>query len=322
MKRIYIMEGPDGCGKSVLATDLLRELEAPAVLTRHGPYPGDKEVWRRYLTSMLPALTGLADCVLDRSWLSESIYGAVYRGGADRISVWQRRMLERVALSRGAALTFCRTDWETCAENFRLRKAEGGEMLDDVTQLKEVYHAYRDLEVRALFPQRMFTEHVACYDYRRGKLDTLLERHEADYLANDGPGLGRWAPGKVALLIGERPGRGSDGGRWHLPFVSFRADGCSAWLAEELEKSGVPEASLYWVNAYDGPDGTQLNVNFISRLRPCGVFALGKEAAEWCELYGVSCRAFTHPQYHKRFQAKKPYPLMKELRACLKITTR
>jgi thymidylate kinase len=320
VKRIYVLEGPDGCGKSVLATDLVDRLK-PALLTRHGPYPGDKEVWRRYLVSMLPAYTGLADVVLDRSWLSEPIYGAAYRGGANRILPWQRRMLERVALGRGAMTILCRVPWQACRENFRRRKAEGGEMLDDAKQLRAVYDGYAKLE-RALADGPMLE-----YDFNATSSDSLLRALDGPRapLENLGPGIGAWNPGKSILLVGERPG--GFGGRWHLPFVSLRADGCSAWLAEQLEKAGVPEAALYWVNARDGDEKRgerRLNVPYLrDQLRPKAIFALGDVAAAWLKFFGVKGYvAVAHPQAHKRFHSKQLYPLIQELQACLKISRR
>jgi len=266
---------------------------------------------------MLPAYADLADVILDRSWLSEPIYGAAYRGGANRIMRWQRRMLERVALGRGASVVLCRTPWRTCKENFQRRKAEGGEMLDDTKQLRAVYDGYAKLE-RELEPGPMFE-----YNYETTIADCLalaLDGPRAP-VENLGPGIGRWAPSKSVLLVGERPG--GFGGRWHLPFVSLRADGCSAWLAEQLEEYDIPESALYWVNAYESVD-VPLDPHFLTALQPKHVFALGEEARDWCVAHlrdhGVGREEWSphfHPQYHKRFHSKKPYPLIKELKQCL-----
>lgn len=315
MKRIIIFEGADGCGKSVLATELARKLD-PAILTRHGPYPGEAEVWRRYLVSMLPAYADIANVVMDRSWISEPIYGAAYRGGANRISVAQRRMLERVALGRGAGVVLCRVPWSLCAENFKRRKAEGGEYLDDTAQLKVVYDGYRALEA----PDRLPTRNVVRFNYAsRDVVPTALavaENLEAPL--NLGPGIGAWAPGKSILIVGERPGGG--GGRWHLPFVSLRRDGCSAWLADLLEEGGIPEAALYWVNAYDGREGTgaKLDHRFVDALAPRAVVALGDVAARWCREAGIGYDGFDHPKHHKRFNHSKPYPLISEVKKCMR----
>lgn len=327
MKRIYILEGADGCGKSVLATALARQYHA--ILTRHGPYPGDGDrVWLRYLAAMLPAYAGIASVVMDRSWLSEPIYGDAYRGGANRISTAQRRMLERVALGRGAAVVLCRIPWTRCAENFRRRKAEGGEMLDDTAQLKKVYDGYKRLQFAKAYdgwntpPLRMVPHNFTDAGVTINRVMSDLN-HGSDAEVNPGPGIGAWREERSVLLVGERPG--GWGGRWHLPFVSPNAGGCSAWLADRLEEAGIPESALYWVNAVDGPEahGDELRGEFIAQLRPRAIFALGERAANWLSAR-VNLKSgmppvivVDHPQHHKRFHHSKPYPLLKEIQRVL-----
>lgn len=313
MKRVIIVEGPDGCGKSVLATDLARR--RGALLTRHGPYPGDgARVWLRYLEAMLPAYADVADVVLDRSWLSEPIYGAAYRGGTNRISVAARRALERVALGRDAAVVMCRVPKLRCFENFRRRKAEGGEYLDDVKQLNAVYDGYKRLTYAAGYGGA-FTDRWWHYDFtdEEKNVDGLAVdlNYGSAKTENLGPGIGAWRPGEVTLLVGERPG--GFGGRWHLPFVSDQ--GCSAWLAEQLEAAKIPERDLYWINARQSRGERDWTwSDFLDDLRPKKVIALGEDAVAWCQDATTSYVAVDHPQYWKRFHHSKPYPLIKEIK--------
>lgn len=319
MKRIFILEGPDGGGKSTLAAQLERQLAGPVITTHHGPYREDgATVWRRYLTSMLTAYADLAHVVLDRSWLSEPIYGAVYRGGANRIDAAERRMLERVALGRSAGLVLCRPGWAACEASFRARKEVGGEMLDDTAQLRAVYDAYKQLELASLFQGGVFAEYPALYNYEQQTPGGVIEQLRLTPMENLGPGIGAWRPGQVALIVGERPG--GFGGRWHLPFVSLTEGGCSAWLANQLEAADIAEHDLYWINAYDGPEerGAACSSDWVDALQPKLIVALGEGAGGWCVKRNLGHVQVSHPQHHKRFKHRQAYPLIKELTACLR----
>lgn len=317
MRRLLILEGPDGAGKSTLAAELAKRGWRAH---HHGSYPDDGDrLWERYLFSMLPAASDLADVVLDRAWQAEPIYGRVHRGGRNRLEPWQERMLERVALGVNALVVWCRPSLAHCSETFRNRK--GKEMLADTAALASVYRLYAAIEGSyARLPSMT-------YDFERdGPPDEFAKLlDESTSTLNSGPGIGAWRPGEVTLLVGEAPG--IDGGpRWHLPFVSLSRGGCSAWLADKLNvkwsspRPAVHERELYWVNAYrDAEHRDETNPEFVERLRPRGVVALGDVAARWCDRYHLDFVAVPHPQYWKRFhqKAKRPYPLVKEIRRCL-----
>lgn len=308
MKRIIILEGPDACGKSTLAHDVAKRLQ-PSTLVHHGPYKGEQMIWQHYLFSMLPAYADLCHVVLDRAWISEPIYGEAYRNGVNRVTVAQRRMLERVALGRGAGLVFCRVPWNVAAPKFTERKKIGAEMLTDLSELRLVFRGYEESMREA------FTPNVALFDYTSASTPTALAiTEDLEAAPNTGPGIGAFATGSI-LLIGDRPG--GLGGRWHLPFVSLTAGGCSEWLAEQLEEYDIHERALYWVNASDGVQTTR--ADFVDALKPRAVVALGDAAARWCtNVARVPFVQVDHPQHWKRFHHSESYPLIKELLKCLK----
>ena len=309
-KQIIILEGPDACGKSTLAKDVAKRLH-PSSLIHHGPYKSEQTIWQHYLFSMLPAYADLCHVILDRAWISEPIYGEAYRNGANRVTVAQRRMLERVALGRGAGLVFCRVPWNVAAPKFTERKKIGAEMLTDLSELRLVFRGYEESMRTA------FTPNVALFDYTSASTPTALAIIEdlEESASNVGPGIGAFAPSKSVLLVGDRPG--GPGGRWHLPFVSLTAGGCSAWLAEQLEEYDIPERALYWINASDGAQTTR--ADFVSVLEPRAVIALGDAAATWCaNVARVPFAQVDHPQHWKRFHYTERYPLIKELLKCLK----
>src|SRR5690606_4535727 len=139
-KSVTIFEGPDGGGKSTAA----REYAAltNALYIHHGPYKqvGDG-LSRMVLESMLPALLGYQDVVLDRCWLSEPIYADAFRGGKDRLGLERSRVLDRAALRCGAVIVKCLPQWAVVKANFLSRLGE--EYLDTADQLLRVYGDYQ-----------------------------------------------------------------------------------------------------------------------------------------------------------------------------------
>lgn len=138
MKRIYILEGPDGGGKSTLGLELSTRLGVQ--VTNHGPYKGEAQIWKHYFDSMIPAYSGERDVILDRCWLAEPIYGEVYREGVNRMEPWQLRILEYVARECRAVIIWCLPPVEKCIQAFNSRRKD--EMLDNEGQLRSVYNHY------------------------------------------------------------------------------------------------------------------------------------------------------------------------------------
>ncbi len=97
-----------------------------------GPYKGmnTEDLCRTYFRGMTAALTYDDHVIMDRSWLSEPIYGSVYRKGDNRIDMPRRRMLERAALARGVVVIHCQPDFEVCMQTFKDRIED--EYLDNI----------------------------------------------------------------------------------------------------------------------------------------------------------------------------------------------
>lgn len=138
-KNITIFEGPDGGGKSTLASRYAFETKAMYV---HFPQlPDVSEMLARcYIEAMMPALLGHQDVVLDRCWLSEKPYGDVFRNGEYRLQPNAENVLERLAMRCGAVVVMCMPEFKTVYSNWFHRQAI--EMLNDETQLRLVYDEY------------------------------------------------------------------------------------------------------------------------------------------------------------------------------------
>ena len=298
---ITIFEGPDGSGKSTAAAAYAAMTQAR--LVHCGPFPavGQDYLGRFYVEAMLPALLGYQAVVLDRSWLSEPIYGAVFREGEDRLGVAGRRMLERVALRGGAVVVRCDPGLVTIEETYRARQTK--ELLNGkvhgLAQLRAVAHHYL-----ADLTTDLPTLHYSYKDEELGDLAERIDRSRSPrhYLVMASAGQME----AKTILVGQDfgPAKATDS-FYQWPFVSFSKAGCSRWLTEQLEEWGVPETELFWVNADQLSEMPKWFHEMASQRR---VIALGVEAAATLEKHGISYRVINHPQAWKRFN-RAPYPL-------------
>lgn len=277
---LTIFEGPPRSGKSRLITELLakrNELGLPQPLIR-------KDQPDHHLDGHAKFLRYLA-------WLHLSYHGDVWLEGAwprcliddyqrheRRLTVAHVRVLERLALTR--------------------RTVQVVRLSDDMAEVAV------DPRLPTVY------SHMTSVSWQ-----TQREIDCVRPLANGGPGVGNWRPGAVVLLVGEGTNNRTRRGQLFLgPFCDVSPNGCSAWLAQQLETSDIDEQELYWVNARR-QDGTAESADFVQHLQPTRVVAMGKVAKDWVIRAGVS-RAdwIDHPQHWRRFHHQEPYPLLSLLR--------
>ena len=300
--RLIIFEGPDGAGKTHAAKRLADELGARYV--HLGPFPHVRQTLARlYAETLLPAVLGLQDVVLDRSWLSERPYGLAYRNGADRLGVENVRALERLALRCRAGVVLALPPYATVEAHWCSRRAV--ELLETPAQLAQV-HDYYDRHLATSLP-------VFRYDYTRGDPfrvdDMLLTRpHEAD-----SPSAGS-LDGDF-LVVGDEFANHQDADTFYQwPFGALGGGGCSRWLARQLEAAGVGEDRLCWANA-DVGGGFLARLYFdLTRSGGKTVVALGHKAHERLETWGFPHLRCPHPQHAKRFDYREPYRLIEILK--------
>lgn len=302
---IVILEGPDGGGKTTLAEQLRHVLQERTMVhsIKHGPYKGvdSEQLCKIYFRSMSQALTYDDTVILDRAWLSEPIYGEVYRNGADRVDTPRRRMLERVALSRGAVVVHCQPDIEVCLKTFKSRMDD--EYLDNTEQLEAVYHGYETLPQRTCLP-------VIPYDYERDTLEGLLHKLMDRSTQNPAAGGGCFKKDNILMLCDRGPRTNVRASAAVVPFINFLDnDGPSRMLAETLEREGIPESSVYWANTQTY-QGTPTDAQFIKQLQPSKIFALGNNAYTWALNNGVQVYKLPPPLYHMQNYPNQPYHIM------------
>ncbi len=303
---LTLLEGPDGAGKTTLAEWLVEQYDECGI-DHHGPYAGEKSTAHRYFPSVAQAWT--TNIIMDRGWQAEPIYSrnadAERRKLGDRIGVAFRRMLDRCALTAGGVFVVCIPPRDVAWNNWLRRK--GREYIQQEAAFHRIWEGYWGFlngGLRTDLP-------VIHFDYTKHGYHWLHEQSDVWRApANEGPGIGCWTR-KSILMVGEAPG--TQAGGTQLPFVHWGRQGASYWLGEQLERSGVGEDQLYWVNAQDHM-GEELKPDFIERMHPKGVIALGKVADQWCDKHGVKHEVVDHPQYWKRFHSKRDYPLINLLK--------
>lgn len=303
-KRLFIVEGPDGAGKTTLARALVAATGAHYV--HLGPFPRvEHGLARLYADALMPAVLGVADVVMDRSWLSERPYGAAFRGGADRLG-GATRTLERLAWRCATLVVRCFPPWERVLENFgkavsRTATSHRAEMLDTTAELSTVYAIYAQFQTS--LPMLTVDPFAAAL---RHLLDRVLRCPASVPHDLAVPSAGNLR-GKVTI-IGQQFAEHDDSDhlyRW--PFGGLSRDGCSLWLADHLEEAKVSERDLLWINA------DALTPAIKEHRAPVVAFG-GVAARRLTELGRPPERSVRHPAHHRRDYDGEPYILGDVLR--------
>ena len=324
---IILLEGPDCSGKTTLARHLVNEHGARYIHCRR-----DKNIWRLQTGALRLAARwaekGLV--VLDRHWISECIYGKVFRGSSafPHSARSIRRMLDRF----GTLTVLCVPPAEFVVENHAKRAKAGGEMYDSI---REVATRYQDLLLGSIM-RPVEGDHVEELSGRGGIVDTpgwahydlawvTKTRNPQATMANEAKRLLErldevtegirpffWnitlqnLAGRVSysdrdqpltVLIGDRASDPRCAVTW--PFYSNT--GASVHLNKQLQLAGIPEERLALVNGWD--PGGLITLEAVHKMRPLARFvALGEKAA--ASVKGTNIKLamqLRHPQHARRF---------------------
>ena len=111
---IIIIEGPDGAGKTTLANKIK---DQTGFMLLHRTQPKTEEDKQRMMDEYVQVIKAGKNCILDRSWYSEMVYGPVMRD-TSVITYPQMYELERLLARNGALLIHCTAPeaalWKRC----------------------------------------------------------------------------------------------------------------------------------------------------------------------------------------------------------------
>ena len=135
MKKVIILEGPDGGGKTTLA-NWLHNTHGYNIVKTGPPGPGD--VTATYLNALTAAIERPDKTVLDRLHLGEAIYGPLLRG-VDRMGPGGLAAIEwAIANCSDVRLVIVCPPWDVLVEGWRSKD----DLLKDERQLRTIYDAY------------------------------------------------------------------------------------------------------------------------------------------------------------------------------------
>lgn len=304
-RTLTIFEGADATGKTTAARAYA---DATDARYRHcGAFDGVKNIARLYVEAMLPAVLGLADVVLDRSWLSERPYGRWMRENRYRITAAGSRMLDRVAARAATTVVHCDVASDVMLNH--LEATRDRQYVQDHQRALAIQGEYKRLPDRTALPIVPYdwTRHDAPRVVLDGNEDRTVPHH-VDFTA------GYWdAP---VLLVGETFGTRRECDAYHRwPFVAYDSGsgGCEPWLTDRIWECGIGERHLLWANA-DAPiehlNLTGLRSDRVGLVNTKRVVALGDVAAKRLAELGIDGDHVPHPAYWRRFHGRHRYQLL------------
>jgi thymidylate kinase len=136
---IYILEGPDGVGKTTLAQEIYAQTKG------HILHCTWKKEWtmKQYFVDIMKSakeLNKYQDVIIDRWAPSESVYGRVYREGP-QFDVFDF-LWENDALISGCKWIICEN--ENVVENHKKNMTERKEMFDDAEKMGKIAEEFAD----------------------------------------------------------------------------------------------------------------------------------------------------------------------------------
>lgn len=151
---IIILEGPDGSGKTTLANKLQKQT---GYMLLHRSQPKTEEEKARMMDEYMQVIKAGKNCIMDRCWYSEMVYGPVMRD-ASVIGYPQMYALEKQLARVGGLVIYCtgslQTLWKRCL-------ARGEDYVVDKDTYTNIYLGYQTImeDVPHLIP-------VVSYEYK------------------------------------------------------------------------------------------------------------------------------------------------------------
>lgn len=295
---IVILEGPDGGGKTTFAKHLQENHNFQYVHT--GP-PESNKVLEAYGKTLYDANRSSRNFVIDRLHVGERIYGPAVRN-SDRLGRAGEILIQRLISAYGARLIFCLPPYPVAFRNWKKKKGEGGELIQEQETYEHVYHRYQRVIKDPLYNE------ASWYDYTKINLDVAGRMLLSFGLRKQLPNgvIGSCEP--QFLFVGEQANQE------YLDIPFFALGGSSQYLNECLAEAGYEERSIAFVNALDlSGSRMPLGETYVTLKEP-KVIALGSHARVALDYFRVKNVIVPHPAYWRRFQSASRSVYVKQLR--------
>lgn len=282
-----ILEGPDGAGKSSLASRLFEQVanHGPTTLLHRGP-PNEHPLLEYELALETYEPGAGHHVIADRWHLGELIYGPIYRGesllegpGATHVELLRH--------ARGAITVVLLPSLDI----LKRRVEDRGDDYIDLRDLDKIRDEYRTLTltkqvdvVIGRSPQQEDLQLII----GQARLYERLARKMTRFSSYVGP------PFPNTLYLGEK--RGGRQTAHRSAFVPYRGTS-GHFLLEALNANGAGNYAL--ANALEEDVEALLET-----VRPKRVVTLGRVAQDRLQSYGIPCASAPHPQYVRRFHHK------------------
>ena len=324
---IYI-DGPDGAGKTTLANAIIRKNNGGVIL--HATFPAKRNDMLLYHTALLHRATRLSAktlVILDRHWLSETVYSEVYRGGT--LIPHEGRIVDRVLLKHAAPTILCSSQLVPATQRHAKLCRERPEKF--TTHMGDVVQKFLDImdgvlmktpDYRATFSRAAIDRpDIWTYSIEAVLSASLPERVLAwmdSYQAMQyKPALDPRNQNVLGhltmadyLFVGDAVNPVWPRLRW--PF--YEHANCSLYLAQVLHELNFDESRAMWTNV----NCDEQHVTQILEAKPLKVIAMGALADRSLNKLGVKHVLVNHPQFARRFMRNSD-DYKTQLRAALQL---
>lgn len=318
---IIIIEGADAAGKTTLAQHFVDSYSAEYI---HSGKTND--YWKLGHETLKKAvkLSQKKLVVLDRHWLSECAYGAVYRGVVQ--VAHSARCFDRLIIKHCGVYILCVPSNERAhLDKFQQMKLQRNEAFSDITM---VARWYRDLVSNGSVQQggsdygaqfQRFGDFasrpdVVIHDWYRHpgdvsptarlalrKMEELKKKQMPQALDPKFTNfLGHIGRAKL-LFVGESP---SPEAKYPWPFYCHGRPVSADYFNKVIHSFALPESHFLWTNAEDSNVGSALPTilsQIAQQNKRIPIIALGAVAAKALTDQGVNFEQVHHPQYVRRF---------------------
>lgn len=320
MRGLILLDGPDCAGKSTLAKSIQTasaELGQRAVIHHLGK-PEDGQEWKLHSTAIEDYIQQMLDenviVIVDRHFLSEEIYGKVYRNGG--AYPYTMRFIDMLYNRFSGLKVICCPPTSVVVDTHkRMMEERYEEYTDKMDRIANLYQGLWHSAVHvSSFPGRDYTGQLTAlggvqdkkfwyhFNYCESDVDEYaryLLQELATEVAIADPFLDSLkfigTPDRRAtLLVGDMSATKNKLG---LPF--WANHGSSHFLAKTLHQLMVPAESLCIANIND--EGGVRTVKQLAE--QCGrVVVLGREAQRTMQRENIDYDAYCrHPQHARRF---------------------